>query len=59
MFFENAEIPKLTEELHKVCEGKESVKEITETLAIFKENKVPGNDGLPTEFYQKLWHLVG
>ena len=59
LFFENGNIPKLSEELYRVCEGKVSIEEITEVLSSCKDNKVPGIDGLPTEFYKKFWHLLG
>ena len=36
-----------------------SIEEITEVLSSCKDNKVPGIDGLPTEFYKKFWHLLG
>ena len=58
LFFENGNIPKLSEELYRVCEGKVSIEEITEVLSSCKDNKVPGIDGLPTEFYKKFWHLL-
>ena len=36
-----------------------TIEEATEVLKTFKENKVPGNDGLPFEFYKTFWHLLG
>ena len=59
LVFENGNIPKLSEELYRVCEGKVSIEEITEVLSSCKDNKVPGIDDLPTEFYKKFWHLLG
>ena len=43
----------------KLCEGKVSVEEVSEVLKTFEDNKVPGNDGLPAEFYKTFWHLLG
>ena len=37
-----------------------TIEETTEMLKNFKENKVPGNGGLPSEFLeQTFWHLLG
>ena len=49
-FFENENIPKLSEEFKEICEGRVRIEEITEVLKSFKDNKVPGIDGLPAEF---------
>ena len=51
-FFENENIPKLSGELKEICEGRVRIEEITEVLKPFKDNKVPGIDGLPAEFYK-------
>ena len=45
--------------MKKIFEGKVTIEEATEVLKTFKENKVPGNDGLPFEFYKTFWHLLG
>ena len=58
-FFENENIPKLSGELKEICEGRVRIEEITEVLKSFKDNKVPGIDGLPAEFYKAFWHLLG
>ena len=58
-FFENENIPKLSEEFKEICEGRVRIEEITEVLNSFKDNKVSGIDGLPAEFYKAFWHLLG
>ena len=58
-FFDNPNIPKLTDDWKKLCEGKVSIEEVSEVLKTFKDNKVPGNDGLPAELYKTFWHLLG
>ena len=58
LFFENDNIPNLTEELIQVCEGRVTIEEISEVLNSFKDNKVLGIAGLPSEFYKKFWHLL-
>ena len=58
-FFENENIPQLSEEFKEICEGRVRIDEITEVLKSFKDNKVPGIDGLPAEFYKAFWHQLG
>lgn len=58
LFFHNPNIPKITDDLRNLCEGEVTIEEATEVLNTFKQNKVTGNDGLPSEFYTKFWHLV-
>ena len=52
------DIPKLTEEQKHMCEGKILHKECELMLETFQNNKVPGNDGIPAEFYKKFWALL-
>ena len=41
------------------CEGLLSVEECSEALSGMAKRKAPGLDGLPAEFYLKLWHVLG
>ena len=52
------DIPKLTEEQKHMCEGKILHKECELMLETFQNNKVPGNDGIPVEFYKKFRTLL-
>ena len=52
------EIPKLSEEQKQKCEGKISLQECETILNNFRDNKSPGNDGIPIEFYKCCWDLV-
>ena len=36
-----------------------SLKEVSECINTFKKGKAPGLDGLPLEFYQTFWRVVG
>lgn len=40
-----------------MCEGKILHKECELTLGTFQNNKVPGNDEIPVEFYKGFWTL--
>ena len=51
-------IPKLSEEQKITCEGKITSEECFRLLDSFNNNKTPGNDGIPIEFYRKFWPLI-
>ena len=57
--YEDLPIPTLSHELRQSGEGAISLEECTEILNSFPLNKVPGNDGLPVEFYKTFWVAVG
>ena len=58
-FVQGREIPKLSDEMRNICEGRLSVKECFDCLQSFENNKSPGNDGLTAEFYKKFWNSIG
>ena len=55
------QIPKLSENLRNICEGKLGYGECYNVLKTFQKNKSPwpGNDGLTVEFYIAFWPLIG
>ena len=53
----NAHI-KLDEQLKISCEGEISKLELQEALKTQKNNKSPGIDGLPYEFYKTFWNNI-
>ena len=57
-FLNNLNIPKLSEEQKQSCEGDISPEEIKSILESFQNNKSPGNDGIPIEFYKICWNLI-
>ena len=57
--YENLQIPTLSNESRQLGEGIISLEECTKVLNSFPLSKVPGNDGLPVEFYKTFWNLVG
>ena len=57
-FLSNLDIPGLTEEQKLSCEGKITPEECAAVLENFQNNKSPGNDGIPVEFYKKFWSLI-
>ena len=57
-FLGDLNVPKLSEEQKIKCEGKISSKECFDLLDSFHNNKTPGNDGIPIEFYKKFWPLI-
>ena len=57
-FLNDLNIPTLSEEQKNSCEGKISSEECFRLLDTFQDNKTPGNDGIPIEFYKKFWPLI-
>lgn len=57
-FLSNLDIPRLTEEQKLSCEGKITSEECAAVLENFQNNKSPGNDGIPVEFWKKFWSLI-
>ena len=57
-FLMNLNIPKLTDEQRDLCEGKIYREECKSILDSFQNNKTPGNDGIPIEFYKRCWPLI-
>ena len=51
-FLGDLNVPKLFEEQEIKCEGKISSKGYFDLLESFHNNKTPGNDGIPIEFYK-------
>ena len=57
-FLHSLNIPKLSEEQKQSCKGTISLDEIKAILDTFQNNKSPGNDGIPVEFYKICWDLI-
>ena len=47
----NIDIPKLSVESKDILDQPFSKKELYDSLMLMKQNKTPGYDGFPTEFY--------
>ena len=59
-FVESTEnLPTLSEEKQKLCEGNVTLQECFDCLKYFKNNKLPGCDGLLIEFYKTFWKEIG
>ena len=57
-FLKDLMIPRLTEEQMLSCEYAITAEECAKLLESFQNNKAPGNDGIPVEFYRKFWSLI-
>ena len=57
-FLNHLIIPKLSEEEKRSCEVKILLNECELILETFQSSKASGNDGIPVEFYKKLWPLI-
>ena len=59
LFVQGTEIPKLSDDMRNICEGRLSTKECFDCLQSFESNKSPGNDGLTVEFYKRFCTSIG
>ena len=41
------------------CEGLITIEESVKALDTFEKGKIPGNDGMPSEFHKTFWSSVG
>ena len=57
-FLKNLIIPQLSEEQKLSCEGQITIEECKRILETFQNNKSPGNDRIPIEFYKACWDLI-
>ena len=57
-FFDSANLKTLDNEEAECCEGLLTIKECSEALNKFQNNKTPGSDGLTIEFYRHFWNFV-
>ena len=57
-FLTNTEIPKLTDTERKICEADITIEECSEALKEMPNNKSPGSDGFPAEFYKFFWNDI-
>lgn len=55
VFLQGCNIPTITEEERKACEGIINVDEASAALKMMKNGSSPGLDGLTTEFYKMFW----
>ena len=51
------DLPKLTNDDNNILESEITYEECQAAIKSFENNKSPGIDGLPKEFYQKYFHL--
>ena len=58
-FFLGALSQKLTDQQRLLCEGPLTIAECKRALDGMAGGKSPGIDGLPAEFYQRFWPLLG
>ena len=50
---------RLTTDLTAVCDSPLTLRDLSEALSKLPRGKHPGSDGLPYEFYQAFWPLLG
>ena len=52
------DVPQLTAVENDILASHFSEKEVFEAISQMKNNKAPGPDGFPAEFYKKCWHII-
>jgi len=57
-FLDGCEVPQLTEDEMKICEGSITVNEASSALKEMKNGSAPGSDGLTTEFLKFFWPKI-
>jgi len=58
-FLDDSWIKKITEEQKQKCEGLITEQEVKVVIRNMKNNKTPGTDGIPAEFYKIFWKQIG
>jgi len=57
-YMSNIDIPSLKHEKRTLCEGDILLTECENAINRIKNNKSPGDDGLPIEFYKTFWNEI-
>jgi len=57
-YLDNVNLPYLPPEQQQLCEGDITIQECEEAVNKIKNNKSPGEDGLPVEFYKTFWNEI-
>ena len=57
-FLNPKNITGLSETQKELCEGHVSEDEVKDAIRLMKNNKTPGTDGLPSEFYKFFWNDI-
>ena len=52
------DVPQLTANDNDILVAPFSEKEVFDAIMQMKNNKAPGPDGFPAEFYKKCWHII-
>ena len=52
------DVPQLTAVENDILAAPFSEKEVFEAISQMKNNKAPGPDGFPAEFYKKCWNII-
>ena len=58
-YLDKLNVPSLNEEEKESCEGVLTLPEISNSVKMMKNEKAPGSDGIPVEFYKMFWVHVG
>ena len=57
-YLQDVTCPKLNDQEKKFCDSLPTIDECTDAVNNLKNNKSPGLDGLPGEFYKCFWKTI-
>ncbi|MDA4676006.1 hypothetical protein NY593_05210, partial [Enterobacter asburiae] len=52
------DVPQLASDENSILSAPFSEKEVLHAISQMKNNKAPGPDGFPAEFYKRCWHII-
>ena len=58
-YLNGIDIPQISEQSKFLCEGDITLQDVKEAINRLANNKTPGPDGIPSEFYKTFWTEIG
>ena len=52
-------LPKISDQSRALCENAINIEEVKKAVSSMSNNKSPGPDGIPCEFYRHFWNEIG
>ena len=58
-YLDGIDIPKISEQSKTLCDSVITLQEVQKAINSLANNKTPGPDGIPSEFYKTFWTELG
>ena len=52
-------LPKISDQSRALCKNAINIEEVKKAVSSMSNNKSPGPDGIPCEFYKHFWNEIG